>query len=142
MHTAETCYFRRNTAIKHIWNAAWNINYQNASAWCIKDPPEERYLSCSLTSARHSLGSGVTVMLALVVVLNFGKLGNIKRKRVRRLNVHRMILAADCDAVFAVPAMPKVHEGNLYLRSPDDLRRVYASDRLYHIVERKPFCFN
>ncbi|CAI0546616.1 unnamed protein product [Linum tenue] len=43
----------------------------------------EKYPSYSLTFAGHSLGSGVAAMLALVVVLNSGKLGNVERKRVR-----------------------------------------------------------
>ncbi|CAN1751744.1 hypothetical protein LINPERHAP1_LOCUS4431 [Linum perenne] len=43
----------------------------------------ERYSSYSLSFAGHSLGAGVAAMLALVVVLNSGKLGNVERKRIR-----------------------------------------------------------
>lgn len=43
----------------------------------------ERYSSYTLTLTGHSLGSGVAALLAMVVVKNRDKLGNIDRKRVR-----------------------------------------------------------
>ncbi|KAG6530223.1 uncharacterized protein LOC122043105 [Zingiber officinale] len=43
----------------------------------------EKYPNYTLTFAGHSLGSGVAAMLALVVVLNRDKLGNVDRKRIR-----------------------------------------------------------
>ncbi|XP_008787502.3 uncharacterized protein LOC103705539 [Phoenix dactylifera] len=43
----------------------------------------EKYPSYTLTFAGHSLGSGVAAMLAMVVVQNRDKLGNVERKRIR-----------------------------------------------------------
>lgn len=43
----------------------------------------QKYPSYNLTFAGHSLGSGIAAMLAMVVVLNRGKLGNVDRKRIR-----------------------------------------------------------
>ncbi|KAF3432970.1 hypothetical protein FNV43_RR24072 [Rhamnella rubrinervis] len=43
----------------------------------------EKYLSYTLTFTGHSLGSGVAALLAMVVVQNRDKLGNIDRRRVR-----------------------------------------------------------
>nr|CAD1821016.1 unnamed protein product [Ananas comosus var. bracteatus] len=42
-----------------------------------------KYPTYTLTFAGHSLGSGIAAMLAVVVVQNRDKLGNIERKRVR-----------------------------------------------------------
>lgn len=43
----------------------------------------EKYTNYTLTFAGHSLGSGVAALLAMVVVQNPNRLGNIERKRVR-----------------------------------------------------------
>ncbi|KAG1361317.1 Sn1-specific diacylglycerol lipase alpha [Cocos nucifera] len=43
----------------------------------------EKYPSYTLTFAGHSLGSGVAAMLAMVVVQNRDKLGNVERRRIR-----------------------------------------------------------
>ncbi|KAL8095884.1 uncharacterized protein LOC141689385 [Apium graveolens] len=43
----------------------------------------EKYSNYTLTFAGHSLGSGVAALLAMVVVQNLERLGNISRKRVR-----------------------------------------------------------
>ncbi|CAN1751745.1 hypothetical protein LINPERHAP1_LOCUS4431 [Linum perenne] len=121
----------------------------------------ERYSSYSLSFAGHSLGAGVAAMLALVVVLNSGKLGNVERKRIRCF----AIAPARCmslnlavryaDVIYSVVlqfflleccSLPCL----LCLRCLKDTciseekmikdpRRLYAPGRLYHIVERKPF---
>lgn len=43
----------------------------------------EKYPDYTLTFAGHSLGAGVAAMLAILVVQNRERLGNIERKRVR-----------------------------------------------------------
>ncbi|CAD5190996.1 uncharacterized protein LOC135648954 [Musa acuminata AAA Group] len=43
----------------------------------------EKHSNYTLTFAGHSLGSGVAAMLAMVVVQNRDKLGNVERKRIR-----------------------------------------------------------
>ncbi|KAG0496784.1 hypothetical protein HPP92_001475 [Vanilla planifolia] len=45
----------------------------------------DKYSNYTLTFVGHSLGSGVAAMLAMLVVQNREKLGNIDRKRVRLL---------------------------------------------------------
>ncbi|XP_071707416.1 uncharacterized protein [Rutidosis leptorrhynchoides] len=47
----------------------------------------ESYPSYTLTLTGHSLGSGVAALLAMVVVTNRDKLGNIDRKRVRCFSI-------------------------------------------------------
>lgn len=60
-----------------------------AAAWVLDAECEllrklvEEYPSYTLTFAGHSLGSGVAAMLAMLVVQNRGRLGNIERGRVR-----------------------------------------------------------
>ncbi|KAL5981477.1 hypothetical protein ACLOJK_015539 [Asimina triloba] len=61
----------------------------NAACWILDNEGEilrellEKYKSYRLIFAGHSLGSGVAALLAMAVVQNHGRLGNIERKRVR-----------------------------------------------------------
>ncbi|XP_063936599.1 uncharacterized protein LOC108225508 isoform X2 [Daucus carota subsp. sativus] len=124
----------------------------------------EKYSNYTLTFTGHSLGSGVAALLAMVVVQDLERLGNISRKRVRSyaiaparcmsLNlavryadvINSVVLQDDFLPRTATPFLPCI----LCLRCMKDTciseermirdpRRLYAPGRLYHIVERKPF---
>lgn len=75
------------------------------------------YPSYTLTFTGHSLGSGVAAMLALVVVQNRDKLGNVDRKRVR------------CYAMAPARCMSL----NLAVRYADVINSVVLQVRFYNV---------
>ncbi|PKA53029.1 hypothetical protein AXF42_Ash002010 [Apostasia shenzhenica] len=124
-----------------------------------------KYPKYTLTFAGHSLGSGVAAMLAMLVVLNREKLGDIDRKRIRcyaiaparcmSLNladdflprtatpledIFKSILCSLSNSLPCLLCLRCMRDTfipeHVLLR---DQRRLYAPGRLYHIVERKPF---
>ncbi|KAF8380235.1 hypothetical protein HHK36_027717 [Tetracentron sinense] len=63
-----------------LLNAAWWV--LDAECEVLRELVE-KYPNYTLTFTGHSLGSGVAVLLAMVVVQNRDRLGNIDRKRIR-----------------------------------------------------------
>ncbi|KAI3800176.1 hypothetical protein L1987_35486 [Smallanthus sonchifolius] len=112
----------------------------------------------TLTLTGHSLGSGVAALLAMVVVKNRDRLGNIDRKRVRCYSIApARCMSLNLAVRYADIINSVVLQASFFFlpcllclrcirdtctseeKKTKDPRRLYAPGRLYHIVERKPF---
>ncbi|MQM07775.1 hypothetical protein Taro_040616 [Colocasia esculenta] len=143
-----------------------------AAAWILDNECEtlrgllNEHPNYTLTFAGHSLGAGVAAMLAMLVVQNRERLGNVERKKIRCyamaparcMSLNLAVRYADVinsvddflprtatplEDIFNLPCILCLRcmkdtciSEEIMFRDP---RRLYAPGRLYHIVDKKPF---